>query len=88
MSCITNIPFSILVNSSASPFFTSKSGLRQGCPLSPLLFLLLMEGLSNLIKEDHRRGRLKGIKITDGCILTHLLFVDDILVFINGSIGH
>jgi len=87
MSCIINIPFSILVNGSASSFFTSKRGLRQGCPLSPLLFLLFMEGLNNLIKEEHQRGRLKGIKITDGCILTHLLFVDDILVFINGNIG-
>eukprot|EP00253_Pinus_taeda_P018576 PITA_18576 len=46
-----------------------------------------MEGLSNLIKDEHHRGRLKGIKITEGCTLTHLLFVDDILVFINGSIG-
>eukprot|EP00253_Pinus_taeda_P035540 PITA_35540 len=46
-----------------------------------------MEGINNLIKDEHLRGRLKGIKITNGCTLTHLLFVDDIMVFINGSIG-
>jgi len=28
-----------------------------------------------------------GIKITNTCILTHLLFVDDVLVFLNGLIG-
>ena len=52
-----------------------------------MLFLLIMEGLSRLIKEEHSRGRLKGIKITDICILTHLLFADDVLIFLNGGIG-
>lgn len=58
MSYITNIPFSVLVNGSASPFFYLERGLRQGCPLSPLFFLLVMEGLSRLIKEEHKSGRL------------------------------
>ena len=87
MDFISNIPFSVLVNGSATPFFTSARGLRQGCPLSPLLFLLVMEGCNRIILEEHKRGRLKGIKITDNCILTHLLFVDDVLVFLSGSVG-
>lgn len=87
MCCKTNITFSVLINGSAPPFFHSKRGLRQGCPLSPLLFLLIMEGLSRLILEEHKMGRLQGVKITDKCILTHLLFVDDVLIFLNGSIG-
>lgn len=86
MGCITNIPFSVLVNGSASTFFNSARALRQGCPLSPLLFLLIMEGLSQIIKEEHRRGRLKGIKITNDCTLTYLLFVDVVLIFLNGSV--
>jgi hypothetical protein len=56
MCCITNISFSVLVNGAASPFFHSERGLRQGCPLSPLLFLLIMEGLNRFIKEEHNRG--------------------------------
>jgi len=86
MSCITNVPFNVLINGADSPFFHSKRGLSHTCPLSPLRFLLIMEGLSRLVKE-FRRGRLLGIKITEGCILTQLLFVDDILLFLNGSIG-
>jgi len=58
-----------------------------GVPLSPLLFLLIMGGLSRLAKEEFRRGGLKGIKISYDCILTHLLFVDNVLLFLNGSIG-
>jgi len=87
MCYITNISFSVLVNGAASPLFHSKRGLRQGFPLSPLLFLLIMDVLSRLIKEEHNRGRLQGIKITDRCILTHLLFVDDVLIFLHGGTG-
>ncbi len=87
MCCITNISFSVLVNGVASPFFHYERGLRQGCPLSPLIFLLVMEGLSRLIKDMHLKGRLMGIRITDSCIITHLLFVDDVLIFLNGGIG-
>lgn len=87
MCCITNISFSVLINGFASPFFHSERGLRQGCPLSPLLFLLVMEGISRLIKDMHLKGRLIGIRITNKCTITHLLFVDDVLIFLNGRLG-
>lgn len=45
-----------------------------------------MEGLSRLIDSEKRRGRLKGLKITEHFNLTHLLFVDDILIFLSGSV--
>lgn len=86
MACITNPSFSILINGSASPFFHSERGLRQGCPLSPLLFLLVMEGLSRLIASAEQSGDIRGLRITDIFFLTHLLFVDDVLILLNGSI--
>jgi len=86
MCCIKNITFSVLINGLASPFFHSERGLRKGCRLSPLLFFLIMEGLNRLILEEHKMGRLQGIMITNKFILTHLLFVDNLLVFLNGGI--
>eukprot|EP00253_Pinus_taeda_P030670 PITA_30670 len=86
MACITSPSFSILINGSASTFFHSERGLRQGCPLSPLLFLLVMEGLSRLMETAKRDGDIGGLGITDLCYLTHLLFVDDVLILLNGSI--
>lgn len=86
MGCISSVSFAILINGSASALFNINRGIRQGCPLSPLLFLIVMEGLSRLIATAKRNGDFSGLKITDQYYLTHLLFVDDILIFLNGSI--
>jgi len=86
MSCISTVSFSVLINGAASPFFHDERGLRQGCPLSPLLLLLVAEGLSRVIKNAKNLGSLVGIHITRELSLTHLLFVDDVLIFCSGSI--
>jgi len=86
MGCISSFSFVILINGSASSPFNIDIGIRQGCLLSPLLFLLVMEGLSRLISFAKRSGCISGLKIMEHFYLTHLLFVDDILIFINGSV--
>jgi ribonuclease HI len=87
MACISSISFAVLINGEASPFFTSERGLRQGCPLSPLLFLLVVEGLSKAIDSTARAGNFQGILVAPGMRITHLLFVDDVLIFCNGRVG-
>ena len=81
MGCISSANFSILVNGSPSPFFTASCGIRQGCPLSPLLFILVIEGLSLLIEDAKVNRRIRGINISPQLFLTHLLFVDDVILF-------
>eukprot|EP00253_Pinus_taeda_P028927 PITA_28927 len=87
MGCISSISFAILINGAASPFFKGYRGLRQGCPLSPLLFLLVAEGLSQLIRLAKREGTVKGLEIAVNMYISHLLFVDDILLFTSGNLN-
>lgn len=85
MGCISNASFGILINGEASEFFHACKGLRQGCPLSPLLFLLNMEVLTKLLEKAKAEGTIKGVKLSEFIQLTHLLFVDDVLIFHDGT---
>ena len=44
-----------------------------------------MEGFIKLIKKSCEEGDLGGVRISDMTTLSHLLFVDDVLIFLNGS---
>ena len=85
MSCISSVSFVVLINGVASPFFHAERGLRQGFPLSPLLTLLVAKGLSRYLKKALEEGDFKGISTSTNLDITHLLFVDDILIFCDGS---
>jgi hypothetical protein len=86
MGCITSATFAVLINGEPTKFFHSGRGLRQGCPLSPLLFILIMEGLSLALKRSQADGLLSGIKVSRFIKILHLLFVDDILIMTKDSI--
>ena len=63
--CISTVRFSILINGEPAGFFSSSRGLRQGDPLSPLLFILVMEALSKLVLKAVEEGFLEGVKISN-----------------------
>lgn len=48
--CVTSPSHSIKLNGSLEGFFEGKAGLRQGDPLSPYLFVIVMEVLSSCLK--------------------------------------
>ena len=50
-TCISTVQFFVLVNGTPADFFGSSRGLRQGDLLSPLLFLVMMEIFSRMVKR-------------------------------------
>uniref|UniRef100_A0A8I7B9T8 Reverse transcriptase domain-containing protein n=1 Tax=Hordeum vulgare subsp. vulgare TaxID=112509 RepID=A0A8I7B9T8_HORVV len=56
--CISSPSFSVLINGQPSPKFKSFRGIRQGCPMSPYLFVLAINELSILLNEDLQAKQL------------------------------
>ena len=90
--CISTTSFSVLVNGTPTGFFQSSRGLRQGDLLSPYLFVIAMEVFSSLLKRAVDGGFMSGCRVKsrseEGVIISHLLFVDDTLVFCKASQDH
>eukprot|EP00253_Pinus_taeda_P026308 PITA_26308 len=81
LALIKSSSFSILVNGSPSETFTPSRGIRQGDPLSPFLFVVLMEGFSRLIHKAKADGNIRGLRpLHSSPATTHQQFVDDTLL--------
>nr|GEW12948.1 hypothetical protein [Tanacetum cinerariifolium] len=65
-ACLKSARSSILVNGSPSSEFSIKHSLRQGDPLSPFLFIIIMEGLHLALKDAVQSGLLRVAKARDG----------------------
>ncbi|RVW40781.1 Transposon TX1 uncharacterized 149 kDa protein [Vitis vinifera] len=53
---ISTVRMAILVNGTPTEFFSTYRSLRQGDPLSPYLFVLIMEAFSSLISKAEEKG--------------------------------
>lgn len=87
LSCVTSANFAVLINGEASRFFQCERGLRQGCPLSPYLFILIMDSLSLLLAKYSSEHHFSGIKVSRFYKLVHLMFVDDILLISSAKLS-
>nr|GEX95659.1 RNA-directed DNA polymerase, eukaryota [Tanacetum cinerariifolium] len=68
---------SILVNGSPTSEFPIFSGLKQGDPLAPFLFILVMESFHLSVSRAVNDGIFKGLHITGLTSLSHLYYADD-----------
>ena len=72
----------ILNNGWSSAFFKLGRGVRQGCPLSPYLFILCAEILAETIRKNEN---YKGITINEQSIKISQ-YADDTTLILDGSI--
>ncbi|GJY65325.1 RNA-directed DNA polymerase, eukaryota [Tanacetum coccineum] len=80
--CLNSARGSILVNGSSTSEFKFYKGLKQSDPLSPFLFILVMESLHFSFNHILNAGLFKGIRIDNSLTLSHLFYADD-AVFIG-----
>lgn len=86
MLCVTTVSYSVSFNGTSIGPIQPSRGLRQGDPISPYLFLLCVEGLSNQLKEAASAGTIKGCQISiTAPSITHLLFADDSFLFFKAT---
>eukprot|EP00253_Pinus_taeda_P007860 PITA_07860 len=84
--CISNPWTAPLINGRPSNFFKSSRGLRQGCPLSPFLYIIMVETLSVHLENLRLKREIMGISIERGIKeINHSLFADDTLLIGGAS---
>lgn len=76
LCCVSN-------NGYSSEFFEISRGIRQGCPISALLFILVAEIMSINIRTSEQ---IKGLNI-NGCVITITQMADDTTLFLENVIS-
>ncbi|GJR11951.1 RNA-directed DNA polymerase, eukaryota [Tanacetum coccineum] len=79
LSCLQSSRGSILVNGSPTSEFQFFKGLKQGDPLSPFLFILVMESLHISFQRVVDAGLFSRIMLDTSLSVSHLFYADDVI---------
>ncbi|GKB68099.1 hypothetical protein Tco_0929511 [Tanacetum coccineum] len=88
MDCVTTSSYSICINGSLHGYFKGKRGLRQGDPLSPYLFTLVMEILTLMLQRRVQDSNsFTYHRYCSELELINLCFVDDLFLFAHRDVS-
>lgn len=75
----------MIVNGEMNGHFQGKKGLRQGDPISSLLFVMAMDVLSKMLGKGNINQVFKPHPSCEAPLITRLSFSDDVLIFFDSS---
>lgn len=81
MKCICTISSQVLWNGERTEVFKLTRGIRQGDPLSPYIFVLVMEKLTYMIQQAKQDGSWKTIRVRRGVLRLLILCLRMILFY-------
>lgn len=82
MDCVGSVSYSVLLDGRPSNIIRPSRGLRQGGHLSPYLFIIYAEGLSQLLRKAEMKGDIRGMAMArGGTRINFLMFADDCIIF-------
>lgn len=85
-ACRSSAIFFVLINGSSKGFFKSSRGIRQGDPLSPTLFIMVVESLSLLISKAADFNLIHSFRIGASSLqIHHLQFMDNSIIFCEAN---
>lgn len=85
MSCVMTASMSALIEGSPTEIIKPGRGLRQGDPLSPLLFAIVIDYLSKLMDEAVHSRKIELYTSGGAVVESHLAFADDVIFFCRAS---
>ena len=77
---ISRYRYVIRINNDVSEIFSVRTGVRQGCVLSPVLFNIVVDAIMRKVFHNKR-----GIQFEENEFLTDLMYADDSVIFADSD---
>lgn len=85
MNIVTTVSYVFNINGEISNDMFARRGIRQGDPISPLLFVFIMEYFNRLMEQLQLNPNFNHHAKCEKLGITHLTFADDVLLFYKGD---
>lgn len=79
----------VLLNGIPTPSFVLRRSVRQGCPLSPLLFIIAFDALNVQLQQAQSTGKLAGVFFPEANLMTlQNMFADNLSMVIQAVLAY